>query len=120
MEVAGQEPLSLAKTPSALPYNDLHHLAKSVPYTRITDSKDQGRSEAGDSVAGAEDRVANRLLALTHASRIAVAVHRVPWPTLKGIGRDDSREIVSEINARIAAHRQRFPVFLLPNQARRA
>ncbi len=46
--------LSLAKTPSALPHNDLRHLAESVPYTRITDSKDQGRSEAGDSVAGAE------------------------------------------------------------------
>ena len=48
------EEVRIAKTPSALPYNDLRHLAESVPYTRITDSKDQGRSEAGDSVAGAE------------------------------------------------------------------
>ena len=46
--------LSLAKTPSALPHNDLRHLAESVPYSRITDSKDQERSEAGDSVAGVE------------------------------------------------------------------
>jgi hypothetical protein len=45
--------LSLPKTPSALPYNDLRHLGKLEPYVRITDFSNQGRSKAGDSVAGA-------------------------------------------------------------------
>ena len=46
--------LSLLKTRSALPCNDLRHLAESARYIRITDSKDLGRSEAGDSAVAVE------------------------------------------------------------------
>ncbi len=44
--------LSLPKTPSALPYNDLRHLGELVPYARITDFSNKARSEAGGSAAG--------------------------------------------------------------------
>ena len=44
--------LSLPKTPSALPYNDLRHLGELGPYIRITDFSNKARSEAGGSAAG--------------------------------------------------------------------